>query len=72
MMPLLTSVLPTAARGLQFGPMREKVAYCNRQVVIRVHQSRRGSDDAVAIGVGIIAEGNLISSLRAMTSLAIA
>ena len=56
---LLTTVLPTAASRSPFGPMREQVADRGREVVVGVHQPGAAGDDAVPVGVGVVAEGDV-------------
>ena len=58
MMLLLTIVLPTAAPLRPIRPASEKVEDGRRQVVVRVHEPR-ASDDAVAVAVGIIRDGDV-------------
>ena len=58
-MPLLTTVLPTAASVDHWLSMREQVRNRDGQVVIGIHQSRRRRDDAVAIVVGVVGEGDV-------------
>ena len=55
-MPLLTTVLPTAVSTRPLVSMREQVRNRHRQVVIGIHQSRRRRDDPVAIVVGVVGE----------------
>ena len=45
--------------------MRQQIANGDGQVMIRIHQPRRRRDDAVAIGIGIVAEGDAILVLQA-------
>ena len=63
-MLLETSVLPTAAVG-PLRAMPQQVANRDRQVVIRVHQAHRRRDDAVAVGVGVVAPGDVEAILQA-------
>ena len=44
--------------------MREQVADRDREVVVRVHQARRRRDDAVAVGVGVVAERDVVPVLE--------
>jgi hypothetical protein len=62
-MALETSVLPTAA-SLASSAVLEQVPDGHRQVVVGVHQPALG-DDAVAVGVGVVAEGDVVPVLQA-------
>ena len=53
---LETSVLPTAASGAPVRAAAEEVGDRRRQEVVRVQQARAGRDDAVPVGVGVVAE----------------
>ena len=65
MMLLLTSVLPTAAPRPPARAVVEEVVDRHGQVVVRVHEAGRRRHDAVAIGVGVVAEGDLEAVLQA-------
>ena len=57
----LTAVLPTAMPCGPGRPMGVEVVDRDRQVVVRVHQPGVGRDDAVPVGVGVVAGGDLIA-----------
>ena len=50
--------LADGRRRRPVGAMREQVVDGHGQVVIRIHQADRRRDDAVAVGVGIVGEGD--------------
>jgi len=63
-MLLLTKVLPNVAAAGPVGPMRQQIKDRHGQVAIGV-QSRGRSDDAVPVGICVIAEGDPIAILEA-------
>ena len=58
-MLLLTIVLPIAAIGRPGRPVGEQILDGDRQIVIRVHQPGGCRHDAMAIGVGVVADRDL-------------
>src|ERR1017187_10226255 len=75
MMPLLTRGLPTTAVASQagriprrdlisktkewFGAITQEILKRNGEVVVRVHQAGGARHDAVAVGIGIVAPGDV-------------
>ena len=59
-----TSVLPIAASARQPGAVRVEVLDRDREVVVRVHQPGVGRDDAVPVGVRVVAGGDVGTSSR--------
>ena len=59
-MLLLTSVFPTAASVSPLRAMGEQIADGHREIVVRIHQARRGRDDSVPVRVRIVGERHLI------------
>ena len=52
-------------RRTPFGPMRHEITNGHGEVVVRVHQAGQWSDNPVAVGVGVVAERNLILIFQA-------
>ena len=46
------------------GPVREQIVDRHGEIVIRVHQAAVGSDDAMAVGVGVVAGGDVVMLAR--------
>ena len=59
--------MPIAAAGRPVGRGPEQVGDGHRQVVVGVHQAAVGGDDAVPVGVGVVAGGELERSFCAIS-----
>ena len=65
MRQLLTQGFADDGASRPLRPVTQEVANGHREVVVWVHESDRRRDDAVAVGVGIIAESDVESVLEA-------
>ena len=45
--------------------MRHEIPNCHGEIVVRVHQTGQWSDNPVTVGVGVVAERNLILIFQA-------
>ena len=64
-MLLLTRVFPTATVVTPLRAVLEQIADGDGEIMIRIHQTRSRSHDAVPVGVGIVAERHLVLIFQA-------